>query len=134
MNAYLMKAIYKHCLVVLLVLPGLTNVNAALWECGERSNLPQQGKNYCAASDFRQSAHILKELFVALQNTHEQRYGDSKTLSEAQGAYAVYRDQQCNAENKCIEDEPFHPMIVAQCKTRLNNLRINEIKRMLERS
>lgn len=127
-----MKATGKRCLIALLMLPGL--IHATLWECGERSNLPQQGKNYCAASDFRHSEHTLKDLFTALQSIHQQRYGSSDNLSEAQRAFAIYRDHQCSAENKHIDDKPFHPMIVAQCKTRLNNLRIDELKRMLDRS
>ncbi len=36
------------------------------WECGERSNLPMEGKNYCAAGDFRQSEINLGKMLDAL--------------------------------------------------------------------
>ena len=104
--------------------------SAAVWECGERSNLPPEGKNYCAAGDFRQSELNMKKILDVLLAKHKEAFGDISALSNAQNAFESYRDNQCVSENKRIEDKPFHPMIVAQCKTRLTNIRIDELKRM----
>jgi len=106
---------------------------ASDWECGERSNLPIEGKNYCAAGDFRQSQTNLAKVFAVLLKKQQSKYGDSNALSESRLAFQSYRDNQCLAENKRIADKPFHPMIVAQCQTRLTNLRIVELNRMLKR-
>jgi len=122
-----------------LCLFGLLSILAApasanTWECGERSNLPQKGKTYCAAGDFRQSRANLAKVLALLFEKHQAAYGDATNLSNAQSAFETYRDAQCAAQNRRIEDKPFHPMIVAQCKTQLTNLRIDELKRMLEKS
>jgi len=107
-----------------------TAVTAKTWECGERSNLPLEGRNYCAAGDFRQSEIDLRNALDALLKKYIIAFGDASAMSNAQSAFELYRDNQCSAENKHIEDKPFYPMIVAQCKTRMTNLRIDEIKRM----
>lgn len=105
--------------------------NAATnWECGERSNLPLDGRNYCAAGDFRQTEINLVKVFDALVEKHRVLFGDTSTLKRAQSAFESYRDHQCAAESKRAENKPFYPMIVAQCKTRLTNSRIVELKRM----
>ncbi len=116
--------------VIAVVLIQTTSAGAARWECGERSNLPIEGKNYCAAGDFRQSEINLEKVLTVLLHRHKVAYDDVTALSKAQIAFRTYRDNQCEAENKRIQDMPFHPMIVAQCKTRLTNLRIDELKRM----
>ncbi len=107
-----------------------TSAYAAAWECGERSNLPLEGKNYCAAGDFRQAEINLGKVLDVLLKKHQLTFGDNRALRNAQSAFESYRDNQCSAENQRLEDKPFHPMIVAQCKTRLTNLRIDELKRM----
>jgi len=109
------------------------SVGAKTWECGERSNLPQEGKTYCAAGDFRQSEINLQKILDVLLEIQQSTYGDALTLRKAQTAFESYRDSQCIAENKRIADKPFHLMIVSQCKTRLTNLRIDELKRMQDR-
>ncbi|MBX2882848.1 MAG: DUF1311 domain-containing protein [Granulosicoccus sp.] len=117
--------------LTLIIVSELTiPVHASKWECGERSNLPMEGKNYCAAGDFRQSQINLKKLLAVLRKKHVAAFGDDDALIEAQTAFENYRDSQCVAENRRVEEKSFHPMIVAQCKTRLTNLRIDEIKRM----
>ncbi len=110
-----------------------TSVDARKWECGERSNLPPDGKNYCAAGDFRQAEINLAKVLKILHTKHQRAYGDASALMDAQNAFESYRDNQCVAENKRIKDKPFHPMIVAQCKTRLTNLRIDELHRMRQK-
>jgi len=110
-----------------------TSVSAGTWECGERSNLPPEGKNYCAAGDFRQAQNKLEKLFGDLLKQHKERFGDGDSLASAQNAFKSYRDNQCTAENQRIEEKAYHPMIVAQCKTRLTNLRIDELNRMLKK-
>ncbi|OED40030.1 hypothetical protein AB833_12645 [Chromatiales bacterium (ex Bugula neritina AB1)] len=117
-------------LAAVLVSPAV----ASRWECGERSNLPPEGKNYCAASDFRQSEINLSKVLKSLMEYHKIEYGDASALSNAQNAFEVYRDNHCTAENRRIEDKPYHPMLVAQCKTRLTNIRINELKLMQQKS
>lgn len=116
------------CLALMLTLS--SSIGASKWECGERSNLPIEGKNYCAAGDFRQSETNLTKLLAVLLKKHQELYGDAALLSEAQSAFKSYRDSQCKAENQRIEEQPYHPMLVAQCKTRLTNLRIKELMRM----
>ena len=107
-----------------------TPAQATKWECGERSNLPLEGKSYCAAGDFRQTDINLDKLLDGLVAKHEQRFGSADALLRAQQAFESYRDHHCAAENKRVEHEPYHRMMVAQCKTRLTNLRIDEINRM----
>jgi len=107
-----------------------TPASAKVWECGERSNLPPEGKNYCAAEDFRQTEIDLRKVLNGLLVKHKAAYGDATALQNAQSAFESYRDNQCAAESKRIEDKPYHPMIVAQCKSRRTNLRIDELKRL----
>jgi len=107
-----------------------TPANATKWECGERSNLSLEGKNYCAAGDFRLSESKLRKLLASMLQAHERAFGDTDAFSKAQAAFDTYRDNQCIAKNRRLENKPYHPMIVAQCKTRLTNLRIDELKRM----
>lgn len=121
------------CIVTAMASPGKP-LTAMTWECGERSNLPQEGKNYCAAGDFRQSEINLQKVLETLQAKHNSAYGESSALSSAQAAFEDYRNNQCIAENKRISDEPYHPMLVAQCKTRLTNLRIDELNKMLKKA
>ncbi len=106
------------------------SAHAAKWECGERSNLPIEGKSYCAAGDFRQSETNLGKLLDALIARHHSKFGDAEALMESQRTFELYRDAHCTAENKRVEDQPFHSMMVSQCKTRLTNLRMQEIDEM----
>jgi len=115
--------------MVYLALP-TTAVDAAKWECGERSNLPIEGKNYCAAGDFRQSDIALTKLFSTLIERYQLADVDTSSLEKSQVAFEAYRENHCDAENKIIEKKSFHPMIVAQCKTRLSNLRISDLRQM----
>ena len=116
------------CLAVQALLPSAAQ--ATEWECGERSNLPLQGKNYCAAGDFRLSQANLLELLDQLLEKHRLAFGDADALQRAQTSFESYRDHQCAAENKRIEDKPYHPMVVSQCKTRFTNIRIEELKQL----
>ncbi len=121
-------------IIAVLLSTGLANsIQAGEWECGERSNLPIEGKSYCAAGDFRQAAINLDKILDELVARHASSFGDADALLESQRIFSDYRDAQCVAENKRVENQSFHPMMVAQCKTRLTNLRISEIQRMLER-
>lgn len=121
--------------LVLAALFFLTTVTGAAtkWECGERSNLPMDGKSYCAAGDFRHTEINQSKLLQSLLEKHKIAYGDASALNSAQSAFESYRDHQCVAENIRIKDKPYHPMLVAQCKTRLTNIRIDELKRMLQK-
>lgn len=119
-------------LAALFLLPVVTGA-ATKWECGERSNLPMDGKNYCAAGDFRYAELNQNKALQALVEKHTIAYGDASALNNAQSAFESYRNHQCIAENIRIEDKPFHPMLVAQCKTRLTNLRNGELERMLQK-
>ena len=121
----------KPCLVVMSILL-TTSASAVQWECGERSNLPQEGKNYCAAGDFRQSELNMRTVFDAVSTKHKISFDDASALSAAQSAFEFYRDNHCIAKNKRIEDKSYHPMLVAQCKTRLTTLRIDELNRLHE--
>jgi len=119
-----------HVLVTITFLTISTSLSANLWECGERSNLPQEGKNYCAAGDFRQSEINLAKILDGLLQKQQAKFGDNTALTNAQTAFESYRDNQCIAENRRIEDKPYHPMLVAQCQTRLTNLRIDDLNRI----
>jgi len=72
----------------------------------------------------------LRKVLATLLEKHRAVFGDANALNNAQSAFESYRDYQCVAENKRIEDKPYHPMIIAQCKTRLTNLRLDELTRM----
>lgn len=121
----------KKWLVFLLVLPFTVVSNQ--WECGERSNLPQEGKNYCAAGDFRHSEKKLGKLLESLILVYQDKTGDASVITDSQRAFVNYRDSQCIAEAKHIENEPYHSMVLSQCKTRLSSLRIVEIEKMWQK-
>ncbi len=125
-TASLLGRICAFALVSLLTTPA----NATKWECGERSNLPPEGKNYCAGGDFRQAESKLIKLFETLLVRYKDTYDDATAMNNAQIAFEAYRDNQCAAQTRRIEDKPFHSMVVAQCKTRLTNLRIDELERL----
>lgn len=99
---------------------------ATLWECGERSNLPQEGKNYCAAGDFRHSESRLQKKLALLLKKH----GGNTLLNETRDVFSANRDDHCASKNVHNKDKPYYPMVVAQCKTRLNNQRIEELENM----
>ena len=69
--------------------------SATVWECGERSNLPPEGKNYCAAGDFRQSELNMKKILDVLLAKHKEAFGDISALNNSQSAFESYRDNQC---------------------------------------
>lgn len=127
----LAKTFKSYCLLLLLVLLAAPAF-ATKWECGERSNLPMEGKNYCAAGDFRKAEIYQEKELVKLRKKYKVAFGDASALASAQSEFEADRDKQCLAENQRIEDKPYHPMVVAQCKTRLTNLRIDELKLMLQ--
>lgn len=103
---------------------------ATEWECGERSNLPQEGKNYCAAGDFRHAEAKLQKMLAALIKQFNTSNQDAGALQSVQKAFEANRAKQCETENKHAEDKAYHPMMVAQCKTRLTNLYIDELDGM----
>lgn len=116
----------------LFIAPVLINLlanpaSAVQWECGERSNLPQEGKNYCAAGDFRHTEIKLQKMLEALIKDQKMSTDEAHALRKVHGDFESARDNQCEVDNKHNEDKPFHPMVVAQCKTRLNNLRLKEL-------
>ena len=118
----------RYSILMLATLLITTSVSANKWECGERSNLPLEGRNYCAAGDFRQTEFNLAKVFDKLVEKYQATAEDTSALIDAQTEFKENRDNRCTAENKRLEDKPYYPMMVAQCKTRLTNLRINELK------
>ena len=128
-----MAVLTRHSILMLATLL-TTSVSANKWECGERSNLPLEGRNYCAAGDFRQTEFKLGKVFDKLVEKYQATAGDTSALIDAQTEFKENRDNQCTAENKRLEDKPYYPMMVAQCKTRLTNLRINELKALQPQS
>lgn len=115
-----------HCVLILATFL-TTSVSANEWECGERSNLPLVGRNYCAAGDFRQTEINLEKVLNKLIEKYQAAAGDTSALIDSQTEFEMYRDNECAVENKQLEDKPYYPMMVAQCKTRLTNLRIAEL-------
>ena len=81
--------------VAVIAFVALKPASAAIWECGERSNLPPEGKNYCAAGDFRQSELNMKKILDVLLAKHKEAFGDISALSNSQSAFESYRDNQC---------------------------------------
>lgn len=126
MNTTVAISAIRSALLIVIILSAPVSANK--WECGERSNLPLEGKNYCAAGDFRQAQINLGKVFNKLLIKQQAASGDATVLIESQREFASHRDEQCAAESKRLEDKPYHPMIVAQCKTRLTNLRIDDLK------
>ena len=66
---------FNTALVILLVVAPAASTGAKTWECGERSNLPQEGKNYCAAGDFRQSKVNLAKVYNSMLDQYIAAYG-----------------------------------------------------------
>ena len=103
---------FNTALVILLVVAPAASTGAKTWECGERSNLPQEGKNYCAAGDFRQSKVNLAKVYNSMLDQYIAAYGNAEHFIDAQSAFESYRDNQCAAENKRIADKPFYPCLL----------------------
>ena len=119
--------------VAVIAFVALKPASAAIWECGERSNLPPEGKNYCAAGDFRLADAELAMLFEQLLEIYQSSFEESAVLQQAQEAYLRYRQNHCIAENRRVLDKSYYDMMVAQCQTRLTNLRIDELQNILTR-
>ena len=68
---------FSTALVILLVVAPAASTGAKTWECGERSNLPQEGKNYCAAGDFRQSKINLAKVYNSMLDQYIGAYGNA---------------------------------------------------------
>ena len=131
MNRFLPIVTIVSALLGLILLS--TTAVAVEWECGERSNLPQEGKNYCAAGDFRLADAELAMLFEQLLEIYQSSFEESAVLQQAQEAYLRYRQHHCIAENRRVLDKSYYDMMVAQCQTRLTNLRIDELQNILTR-
>lgn len=132
-----MKAIKMLCIQICMtsiaIVFSMSPASAMKWECGERSNLPQEGKIYCATGDFRLAETNLENVLNTLLAVHKSKFGNIDSLNASQAAFRNYRNNQCIAENQRVNDKPYYLMIVAQCKTRLTNLRIIELKTMLKK-
>lgn len=115
-----------------MIVSGHSTVSYATeWECGERSNLPIEGKNYCAAGDFRLADSKLEKLLdrLALKETQASQQGTG--LQAAHDDFKIHRSELCSSKNTHLEDKPYYAMVVAQCKTRLTNRRIKVLQHKL---
>lgn len=88
------------------------------------------GKIYCAAGDFRQSEVAVRRALTVVVEHHRQTYGTADSVIESQRAFESYRDGYCLSIHRRIEDQPFHAMVVDQCRTRRNGQRANELDAM----
>lgn len=102
------------------------------WECGERSNLPQQGMNHCAWQDYRQADRVLNKAWQTLRKNSAQESGRPDLPLEAQRAWLTFRDKQCEAEGSKFEGGSLQPFIISTCLTRLTYNRVDEIQRFAE--
>ena len=113
-------------LAITLALAYAQSALARKWECGERSNLPIEGKNFCAAGDFRQTEINLAKLLDAL--VAQENNGTTSIMVDEHKAFEADREARCASDTATSADKPWHPMILAQCKTRLTSQRIEQLR------
>ena len=134
MDSKLLSSIIKAPLTLAVILLAIHPMFTAAteWECGERSNLPIEGRNYCAAGDFRLADSKLEKLLDRLI-TREKQVSVMAVAEqqEAHTGFKSHRSEHCLSKNTHLENKPYYEMVVAQCKTRLTNQRIKELQHKL---
>ena len=99
----------------------------------------QQQMNYCAARDFAAADAALNEqweLTVAamkdrdtmIDRANDRRPGSYEILLEGQRAWLKYRDAQCQNEGYYARGGSLEPLLVAQCRTYLTELRTQQLR------
>jgi uncharacterized protein YecT (DUF1311 family) len=101
----------------------------------------QQQMNYCAARDFAAADAALNEqweLTVAamkdrdtmIDRANDRRPGSYELLLEGQRAWLKYRDAQCQNEGYYARGGSLEPLLVAQCRTYLTELRTQQLRHL----
>lgn len=107
------------------------------WNCAEP--LVQQEMNWCAHKEFlaadaklnkqwkRTAAHM-KQLDEAYEEaTPGSTRENFASLLKAQRAWLTYRDAHCASEGNMFSGGSMEPLIISTCKTRLTELRIEQL-------
>jgi uncharacterized protein YecT (DUF1311 family) len=95
--------------------------------------------NLCAARDFESSdatlneqwaetAARMKALDAQLDRENDEQPGYFETLLSGQRAWLTFRDAQCLSESFLARGGSLQPMMNAQCKTYLTELRIQQLR------
>ncbi|MBN9505010.1 MAG: DUF1311 domain-containing protein [Altererythrobacter sp.] len=101
--------------------------------------LTQLEMNRCAARDFESSdaalnaqwaetAARMKALDAQIDREHDKQPGYFDTLLNGQRAWLTFRDAQCLSESFLARGGSLQPMMNAQCKTYLTELRIQQLR------
>lgn len=99
----------------------------------------QADMNFCAARDFESSdaalneqwaetAARMKALDARIGRESDGQPGYFETLLSGQRAWLTFRDAQCLSESFLARGGSLQPMMNAQCKTYLTELRIQQLR------
>jgi uncharacterized protein YecT (DUF1311 family) len=99
----------------------------------------QTEMNICAAREFAASdaelnaqwektAAAMKALDAELDRETDKQLGHYDTLLEGQRAWLTFRDAQCLAESFKARGGSMQPLLVAQCKTYMTELRTEQLR------
>lgn len=99
----------------------------------------QAEMNICAAQEFAASdaelnaqweltAAAMKALDAEVDRASDKQPGHFETLLEGQRAWLKFRDAQCLAESFKARGGSMQPLLVAQCKTYMTELRIEQLR------
>ena len=96
--------------------------------------------NACAADNFKAADARLDEVYARAVTKAQgwdaeldpDQKGAEKSLREAQRAWITYRDETCNAESYRFYRGSVRPMFRLSCKTRVTDVRTEELREMVE--
>ena len=121
---------------LLMLAQGGAAANATL-DCDDAQTQTQM--NICAAQEFAASdaelnaqwaltAAAMKALDAGLDRATDKQPGHFETLLEGQRAWLKFRDAQCLSESFKARGGSMQPLLVAQCKTYMTELRTEQLR------
>jgi uncharacterized protein YecT (DUF1311 family) len=128
-------------LPILLLHPGNHSEGEAQWNCDNPQ--VQQEMNYCAAKEFHAADEALNaqwEITSAEMKACDARWtgpedgrpGYFASLLEAQRAWIAFRDAHCRSEAYAFRGGSMEPLINATCRTALTELRIEQLRELVD--
>lgn len=99
----------------------------------------QLAMNICAGKDFEAADATLNTEYAKAReymksidgNLSSENKGAAKALLDAQRAWITYRDLACTAEGYVVKGGSMEPMVFSECKTRLTQQRIEDLRQLI---
>ena len=98
----------------------------------------QLDMNICSFRDYLESDIELNQTWSRIERTFDREpkkgsgQSDFEALLEAQRAWLVYRDKQCDAEAVAFEGGSMQPTVESTCLARVTRVRTEELNALLE--